>query len=49
MDRILFQRLIEVIFPRPDTWSEHSMQDHDVDDFAAFTDEEIATICSIPL
>jgi hypothetical protein len=46
MDRNLFRRLIEGISPRPDTWSEGSMQDHDLDDFVAFTDEEIAAIAA---
>jgi hypothetical protein len=44
MDLSFFQRLIEGIPPRPDTWSERSMQDHNLDDFVAFTDEEIAAI-----
>jgi hypothetical protein len=44
MDPSLFRRLVEGISPRPDTWSERSMQDHDLGDFVAFTDEEIADI-----
>jgi hypothetical protein len=46
MDPSLFRRLIEGISPRSDTWSERSMQDHDGDDFVAFTDEEIAVIAA---
>jgi hypothetical protein len=46
MDPSLFRRLIKGISPRPDTWSERSMQDHDFDDFVAFTDEEIAAIAA---
>jgi hypothetical protein len=46
MDPSLFRRLIEGISPRPDPWSERSMQDHDFDDFVAFTDEEIAAIAA---
>jgi aromatic ring-cleaving dioxygenase len=44
MDPGLFRHLIEGISPRPDTWSERSIQDHDLGNFVAFTDEEIATI-----
>jgi hypothetical protein len=44
MDSILFRRPSEELSPRPDTWSECCMQDHDVDDFVAFTDKEIAAI-----
>jgi hypothetical protein len=47
MDLSLFQRLIEGIPPRPDTWSERSMQDRDLDDFVEFTDEEIAVIAAL--
>jgi hypothetical protein len=46
MDSSLFRRLIEGILPRPDTWLERSMQDHDLDDFVAFTEEEIAAIAA---
>jgi hypothetical protein len=49
MDPSLFRRLIEGISPRPDTWSERSMQDHDLDDFVAFTDEEIAAIAALTI
>jgi hypothetical protein len=46
MDRSLFQRLIEGIPLRPDNWSERSMQDHTIDDFGVFIDEEIAAIAA---
>jgi hypothetical protein len=46
MDHSLFQRLIKGLSPRPDTWSERSMQDHDLDDFLAFADEEIFAIAA---
>jgi hypothetical protein len=32
--------------PRPDTRLERSVHDHDLDDFVAFTDEEIAAIAA---
>jgi hypothetical protein len=47
MDSSLFRRLIEGISPSPDTRSERSMQDHDLDDFVAFTVEEIAAIAAL--
>jgi hypothetical protein len=46
MNPSLFRRLIEGIPLRPDTWSERFMQDHALDDFVAFTGEEIAAIAA---
>jgi hypothetical protein len=46
MDSSLFRRLIEGLSPRPDTWPERPIQDHDVDDFVPLTDREIATIAA---
>jgi hypothetical protein len=46
MDPGFFRCLIEAISPRPDAWSKRSMQDHNLDDFVAFTDEEIAAIAA---
>jgi hypothetical protein len=46
MDHSLFRLLIEDNSPRPDTWSKRSMQDHDLNDFVTFTDEEIAAIAA---
>jgi hypothetical protein len=39
MDPSLFRRLIEGISPIPESWSERSMQGHDLGDFVAFTDQ----------
>jgi hypothetical protein len=44
MEHGLFRYLIEGIPQIGDAWSERVMQDHDLDDFVAYSDGEIASI-----
>jgi hypothetical protein len=46
MDATLFRRLVAGIPRTADTWSERARQDHDLEDFLPYSDEEIATIAA---
>jgi hypothetical protein len=43
MDATLFRRLVAGIPQTADTWSERARQDHDLEDFPPYSNEEIAT------
>jgi hypothetical protein len=46
MDATLFRRLAAGISRTADTWSERARQDHDLEDFLSYSDEEIATVAT---
>jgi hypothetical protein len=46
MDATLFRRLFAGIPRTADTWCERARQDHDLEDFLLYSDEEIATIAA---
>jgi hypothetical protein len=46
MDATLFRRLIAGIPRTTDTWSERARQNHDLEDFLSYSEEEIATIAA---
>jgi hypothetical protein len=47
MEAVLLRRLVEGIATNDDAWSGRALQDHNLDDFAGYSNAEIKTIAAL--